>query len=451
MKKCPNCGYERRPIDDEFTNAPANACPKCFSFYDSVLPPGDASDDLEKPARKTDPALFRTSLKRTRTSTYWLAAAFGFLALVYFTSVEEPSSLPQKSVQPGPVSVSADRDAGNGRAAMSISEIAGLIGPSVVAVIVYNDKGEAVSRASGFFTGPGHVLTNHHAFRELRKAEIKTSSGRIYPVNTVVAEDRLNDLIMVSTTVPQGEFTPLQIVSETPQVGEKIVVIGNPLGLDHTVSDGIVSAFREKDGRKMIQITAPISPGSSGSPVVNMKGEVIGVAFMQLIGGQNLNFCIPGEIASRLGPGSAFIRTDFRAYVPDKLYCFIDEHKTLRFVKNPENAPAHYMLLTGPDGAPDRERFEKWVFEILGGNPYKIDPRAEVEKERSRLPEHFRKLFPGHEIDHLSRFAPEARAYWGSWIANRFQSVFDRASRAKQEGIARHRQLMEYFDRHIRS
>ena len=82
---------------------------------------------------------------------------------------------------------------------------------------------------------------------------------------------------------------------------------------------------------------------------------------------------------------------------------------------------------------------------------HKIDPRAEVEKERARLPEHFRKLFPGHEIDHLGRFAPEARAYWGSWIANRFQSVFDRASRAKQEGIARHRQLMEYFDRHIRS
>jgi tetratricopeptide (TPR) repeat protein len=73
-------------------------------------------------------------------------------------------------------------------------------------------------------------------------------------------------------------------------------VYGSPLGLGNTVSDGIVSAIRDiPDFGKVIQITAPISPGSSGSPVLNMNGEVIGIAFFQMIEGQNLNFAIPSE------------------------------------------------------------------------------------------------------------------------------------------------------------
>ncbi len=71
---------------------------------------------------------------------------------------------------------------------------------------------------------------------------------------------------------------------------------GSPLGLEKTLSDGIVSAIREIPGfGKVIQITAPISPGSSGSPVLNMQGEVIGIVTFQIVEGQNLNFAIPSE------------------------------------------------------------------------------------------------------------------------------------------------------------
>jgi tetratricopeptide (TPR) repeat protein len=90
--------------------------------------------------------------------------------------------------------------------------------------------------------------------------------------------------------------TPLHVAATLPDVGERVFVIGTPLGYGQTVSDGIVSAVRNIEPYgQVIQITAPISPGSSGSPVFNMRGEVIGVAISQVVDGQNLNFAIPAE------------------------------------------------------------------------------------------------------------------------------------------------------------
>jgi tetratricopeptide (TPR) repeat protein len=81
-----------------------------------------------------------------------------------------------------------------------------------------------------------------------------------------------------------------------PSEGEDIFVIGNPLGLESTVSSGIVSAVRDIPAfGKILQITAPVSPGSSGSPVINSKGEVIGIATFIFTKGQNLNFAIPSD------------------------------------------------------------------------------------------------------------------------------------------------------------
>ena len=106
---------------------------------------------------------------------------------------------------------------------------------------------------------------------------------------------------MLAVDVPRDLAVPLPIVKAAPQEGESIVVIGNPYGLEGSVSNGIVSAVREISGYgKIIQITASISPGSSGSPVVNMAGQVIGVATLQAAEGQNLNFAVPAERISQL-------------------------------------------------------------------------------------------------------------------------------------------------------
>ena len=95
--------------------------------------------------------------------------------------------------------------------------------------------------------------------------------------------------------IPDKDVKWIEVVEDLPSVAERILVVGSPMGLEQTVNEGIVSAVREVPSvGKILQISAPISPGSSGSPVINMKGEVIGVATFQLIEGQNLNFAIPG-------------------------------------------------------------------------------------------------------------------------------------------------------------
>jgi tetratricopeptide (TPR) repeat protein len=179
------------------------------------------------------------------------------------------------------------------------------IKPSVVTVLTYNAEGKLLNLGTGFFVSlAGDIITNRHVILNADRAEIRTSQGKTYPITGVVAEDIESDLIRVSTDTPVKEIKPVQLSTTLPKVGERIIVIGNPLGLEHTVSDGIVSSIREFPGfGNVIQITAPISQGSSGSPVLNMKGEVIGVATFQIIEGQNINFAISSENIIKLKPG----------------------------------------------------------------------------------------------------------------------------------------------------
>jgi hypothetical protein len=167
--------------------------------------------------------------------------------------------------------------------------------PSVVVVTTFDNKGSPEKQGTGFFVNAaGDIVTNRHVMVGAAGAKIKTVSGKVYEVKGVVGEDKDSDLIQLKTNVPKGAAKPLRFSPSSPQAGQRVIVIGNPLGLEQTVSDGIISAIRETSrfGR-IIQITAPISQGSSGSPVLDLKGDVIGVATLQIIDGQNLNFAIP--------------------------------------------------------------------------------------------------------------------------------------------------------------
>jgi len=171
------------------------------------------------------------------------------------------------------------------------------IKPSTVIIFAYDDKGEFLQLGSGFFISQnGDVITNYHVIQGASSAEIKTANEKTYPITYIVAGDAQNDLIRLSVNIPSQDVYPLSLSKTIPEVGERIIVYGSPLGLENTVSDGIVSAIRDiPDYGRIIQITAPISPGSSGSPVLNLQGEVIGIATFQMIEGQNLNFAIPSE------------------------------------------------------------------------------------------------------------------------------------------------------------
>lgn len=183
----------------------------------------------------------------------------------------------------------------------TLPELVRRIKPSVVAVATFDARGEKLSRGSGFFVAADRVVTNRHVIEGAYRAEINFANGNTYKVSGVLAVDGEGDIALLQVDVPPGAVIPLSVVRTSPQEGESIVVIGNPLGLEGSVSNGIVSAVRDiKNFGRIIQITAPISPGSSGSPVVNMQGQVVGVATLQLTDGQSLNFAVPSERIAQL-------------------------------------------------------------------------------------------------------------------------------------------------------
>ena len=170
------------------------------------------------------------------------------------------------------------------------------IQPAVATVVVYDVNNNVANLGTGFFIDrTGILVTNHHVLLGQFSAEIRTADGNTYPIKTVVAENQATDLIKVRVDIPPEKIHWLPVSAEPPLVAQHVVVV-SPMGLEQSVSDGIVSSVREIPGLGVFyQMSAPISPGSSGSPVVNLQGKVVGVATFQFLQGQNLNFAIAGN------------------------------------------------------------------------------------------------------------------------------------------------------------
>jgi S1-C subfamily serine protease len=194
---------------------------------------------------------------------------------------------------------------GSGRAQDSLPELIKRVVPAVVTVVGFNAAGKVIRLGSGVFIDPeGHLITNLHVIKGVARAEVKLLKGEVYPLTEMVAVDEKADLVKLAVNLPGGAPHYLTVSGARPEVGEHVVVLGSPLGLEQTVSDGMVSAIRTiRDRGEFLQISAPISPGSSGGPVVNMTGQIIGIVSFQ-IKGQNINFAVPGYriLALRDGP-----------------------------------------------------------------------------------------------------------------------------------------------------
>ena len=183
----------------------------------------------------------------------------------------------------------------------ALPELVRRIKPSAVAIETFDAHGDKLSRGSGFFIDKDRVVTNRHVIEGAYRAEVHLNSGHTFQVKNVLAVDAEGDVALLKVDAPPNLVRPLSLDRTSPQEGESVVVIGNPFGLEGSVTNGIVSAVRDIPGfGRIIQITAPISPGSSGSPVVNMQGQVIGVATLQITGGQSVNFAIPSERIAQL-------------------------------------------------------------------------------------------------------------------------------------------------------
>lgn len=200
--------------------------------------------------------------------------------------------------------------------AFSLPELAERTKPSVVLLEISDASGRKLGSGTGFFvSSSGRIVTNYHVVEHGERVSGTLSDGRKIEIVGALGWDRERDLAVLQAE--PGDYPALPLGdSAKVRPGDEVFVIGSPLGLSGTISSGIVSALRDEGigdidavGPKPqlagwgIQITAAISPGSSGSPVMTKEGEVIGIAVGARTDGQALNFAVPSAAAKSLLDG----------------------------------------------------------------------------------------------------------------------------------------------------
>lgn len=188
-------------------------------------------------------------------------------------------------------------------------EIYEKIAPSTVEITA--EGGDVSSLGSGFYIDDkGTVATNYHVIEGCSSAFVTTYDGGIYPVTAVVGFNKELDIALLATA--KQSSTPISVSAEPASTGEVVYALGSSLGLTGTFSEGLVSAAERKiDGIPYIQISAPISSGNSGGPLVNEKGEVIGITSAGFDDGQNLNLAIPIVLLEKISTASPLTMDEF--------------------------------------------------------------------------------------------------------------------------------------------
>ncbi len=176
-------------------------------------------------------------------------------------------------------------------AAVSVEQLVERVKPSVVVVTFSGRDGTQQGLGSGFIVrSDGLIATNLHVLGEARPITVRTHDGKKFPVVEVYATDRTHDLALIRV---EAEGLPALELgdSDTLKQGQSVVAFGNPLGLEHSVVQGVVSGLREDvDGRPMIQLAIPIERGNSGGPLVDLQGRVHGLLTLKSQVAENLGY-----------------------------------------------------------------------------------------------------------------------------------------------------------------
>lgn len=263
---------------------------------------------------RTEDEAARTSIRTNRLRPVKLpvmAAMFSIFCLLALPSTPRLTASPtaaamlQEAVEQAEEDTRRAQDAGQeGERATpaNLEELSSLATAAVVLVEV--QAGERSRQGSGFIVDQeGVILTNYHVIRNATNATVRLSSGDIYDRVSVLTVDERRDLAVLK--IAGFGLPTLQLGnSDSVRIGTDVIAIGSPLGLENTVSTGIVSGRRtEPRGFQLLQITAPASTGSSGGPVLLRDGRVVGIAASQFRNGQNLNFAVPINYARGLLAG----------------------------------------------------------------------------------------------------------------------------------------------------
>jgi hypothetical protein len=179
-----------------------------------------------------------------------------------------------------------------GQTTLSTAQIAKKVSPSVVVIHGKTDSGDVLG--SGFIISKdGRIVTNLHVIRDMNTASVQLTNGEIFDSLSVLATDERHDLAVVQIV---GFNLPVLDLgdSDALTVGEPLVIVGSPQGLEGTVTAGILSSVRDSgDGFKVLQTDAAVNPGNSGGPLVNNKGQAVGVVSFKLKSSEGLTFAIP--------------------------------------------------------------------------------------------------------------------------------------------------------------
>ncbi len=197
------------------------------------------------------------------------------------------------------------------KAAINPDDIVRKVRPSTVMIIVYDKSGNPVLQGSGFlFRTYGHVITNFHVLGKAAMARAKTCDGREFNVKSIVAEDPEDDLIEAIVDVSPGSVPYLTAAGTAPKRGDPVMVIGSPLGVEKVVSQGEINGIMEvPEYGKCLLHSAHSFHGSSGSPVVNDQGEVIGIETAGVEGRPDISLAVPLERFSSLRPNFRELQT----------------------------------------------------------------------------------------------------------------------------------------------
>ncbi|WP_432987169.1 trypsin-like peptidase domain-containing protein [Dactylosporangium sp. CA-233914] len=196
----------------------------------------------------------------------------------------------------------ADRIEQKTGGSLDAAEVAASVRPSVFRVSTRSSIGTGFAIGKAPAGGGTNLITNYHVVQEAyAKGEKDVSLERTdqrFPGKIVeVHPDK--DLAVLHT---DEEFTKLLPASAVPKVGEPVLVIGSPMGLEDTVTTGVVSAFRTLNGESLMQFDAAINPGNSGGPVFNAKKEVVGVATLKAQQAEGIGLAIPISVVCETVP-----------------------------------------------------------------------------------------------------------------------------------------------------
>jgi serine protease Do len=171
-----------------------------------------------------------------------------------------------------------------------------LLKRAVVIVTTVDRQGKSLLQGSGFFIAADRIVTNMHVIKDAGLISIETFDGNTSTVHNVVAVNEREDLALLQMEAPEANATILQLADSAPVEGEAILVMSSPRGCQWKLTQGQVGPIWEFKGTgNRIQITASILPGSSGGPVVNKEGHVVGIAAMHIESADDLNFAVPAE------------------------------------------------------------------------------------------------------------------------------------------------------------